>query len=250
MIASDSARPGLRRYARAGALALVLGGAAVLALPALASAHVEIKPGEVEGGDFTQVSFAVPNERDDASTTKLVVDLPADQPLASVQTTPVAGWTVATKERTLDEPIDFFGTSMEKVVSQITWTATDGGISPGQFQNFPVSLGVLPTSGELTFRAVQTYSNGEVVKWDEVAVGGAEPDYPAPTLTLTAPAEGSGHSDSSESTDSQTAALGTGSSDTAVGDGDSNTTVSLVLSIAALVASIAALALSWRRSQA
>jgi periplasmic copper chaperone A len=250
MVATDPSRPGLRRYAGAGALALVLGGAAVLALPALASAHVEIKPGEVEGGDFTQVAFTVPNERDDASTTKLVVDLPADQPLASVQTTPVAGWTVTTKERTLDEPIDFFGTPKDKVVSQITWTAMDGGISPGEFQNFTVSLGVLPTSGVLTFKAVQTYSSGEVVKWDEVAAAGAEPEHPAPTLTLTAPAEGSGHSDSSESTDSQTAALGTGASDTAAGEGDSSTTVSLALSIAALVASIAALALSWRRSRA
>jgi periplasmic copper chaperone A len=249
MAASDSARPRLRRSVRGGALALVLGGAAVLALPALVSAHVEVKPEAVEGGDFAQVAFAVPNERGDASTTKLVVVFPVDQPLASVQTTPVPGWTVATKERTLDEPIDFFGSPIDKVVSQITWTATDGGISPGQFQNFPVSLGVLPNSGELTFRAVQTYSSGEVVNWNEIAAGAEEPEHPAPKLTLTEPDEGSGHGDSSESADPRAAALEPTSAEAADDSGDSDTTVALVLSIAALAASVAALVLTWRRSR-
>lgn len=232
-----------RRSVRSGAVALVLGSAAIVALPLAASAHVEVKPEEVAGGDFSQVAFTVPNERDDASTTQFRVLLPTDQPLASVQTTPIPGWAVSTKDRTLAEPIDFFGSKVNRVVSQVTWTATDGGIEPGQFQNFPLSLGVLPTSGELVFKAVQTYSDGEVVVWNETAVGDAEPEHPAPTLTLTAPDGDAGYADSADG-GSRTASLEPESSDSS---GDSTSTVSLVLSIAALAASIAALALSWAR---
>jgi uncharacterized protein len=192
------------------------------------------------------VAFSVPNERDDASTTKLRVLLPTDQPLASVQTTPVSGWTVKTKERTLAQPIDFFGSSVSKVVSQIIWKATDGGIAPGQFEDFPVSLGVLPTSGQLVFKAVQTYSNGEVVLWNETAVGGAEPEHPSPTLTLTVP-EGEGGETTAPPTETPTTPTTTASpSDD---DDGSSDWVPIVLSAAALVAALLAVGLSWKRSR-
>lgn len=236
----------MRRYARTGAIALLLAGASAVVFAGAASAHVEVKPGSVPGGDFAQVAFTVPNEESDASTVKLVVVLPSDQPLASVQTTPVAGWNVTTKQRSLDEPIDFFGSKVSKVVSQVTWTATAGGIAPGQFQNFPLSLGVLPESGELTFKAVQTYSNGDVVTWNETAVGDAEPEHPAPTLELTAPV-GDAHGAGGAADESHEAALDAGTSNSSDG---SDSAVPLVLSIAALVASLGALALAWRRNSA
>jgi uncharacterized protein YcnI len=235
-------RPFLRRHARRGAIGLLLGGASALAFAGVASAHVEVKPESVAGGDFAQVALTVPNERDDASTVKLVVVLPTDTPLASVQTTPIPGWSVSTKERTLAEPIDFFGSKVSKVVSQVTWTATAGGIGPGQFQDFPLSLGVLPESGTLVFKALQTYSNGDVVTWNETGVGGAEPEHPAPTLEITAP-DDEGHAGGSD--DSHAAALETGSDSSG-----SDSAVPLVLSITALVAAIGALALAWRRGSA
>jgi uncharacterized protein YcnI len=233
----------VRQHARSGALGLLLGTAAVVVAPLAASAHVEVKPGEVAGGDFAEVAFSVPNESDKASTTQLRVLLPTDRPLASVQTTPIPGWAISTKERKLAEPIDFFGSKVDRVVSQITWKATGGGIAPGQFQDFAVSLGVLPTSGELTFKAVQTYSGGEVVVWNETAVGGAEPEHPAPVLKLTAPEE---EGDGAKPT-SLTASLDEGSSNASGSGDDSSSTVSLALSVAALVASLAALGLSWAR---
>jgi uncharacterized protein YcnI len=244
------------RRLRRSAIAALAAAAAVLVLPAIASAHVEVKPGEVEGGDFAEVAFSVPNERDDASTVKLRVLLPTDQPLASVQTTPVPGWTITTKERKLATPIDFFGSKVSKVVSQITWKATDGGIAPGQFQDFPVSLGVLPTSGELTFKAVQTYSNGEVVKWDEVAVGGAEPEHPAPVLSVTAAADETGGETTAPPTEepTTTATSSTGepssqaSGDSGEGDDEgASDWVAIVLSVVALAASLGALGLTWKR---
>jgi hypothetical protein len=42
---------------------------------------------------------------------------------------------------------------------------------------------------KLIFKALQTYSTGEVVRWIEVAPeGGARPEHPAPVVTVQAPA--------------------------------------------------------------
>jgi uncharacterized protein YcnI len=70
---------------------------------------VTVQPDTAEGGGFTVVSFRVPNERDNASTIRVPVTLPKDQPIGSVRTTPVPGWKVATTTRHLDQPIEMFG---------------------------------------------------------------------------------------------------------------------------------------------
>src|SRR6188472_320696 len=160
--------------------------AAILMLPGVAQAHVTVQPGSAEGGGFSVVAFRVPNERDDASTTQLRVTLPTDQPLGSVQTTPVPGWKITTTTRHLDKPIEMFGERLDTVVSEVTWTATDGGIRPGQFQDFSLSLGQLPKSGELVFNVLQTYSRGGKVNWNEISADpSVEPEHPAPILTIT-----------------------------------------------------------------
>jgi hypothetical protein len=47
--------------------------------------------------------------------------------------------------------------------------------------------GVPDDASSLTFKALQTYSNGDVVRWIDVPqTGQPEPDHPAPVLTLTA----------------------------------------------------------------
>jgi periplasmic copper chaperone A len=234
----------LRRSALGGLAALAAGAL----LPAVASAHVEVKPGSVPGGDFAEVSFAVPNEESDASTVKLLVLLPTDTPLASVQTTPLPGWAITTRQRKLSEPIELEGAQISKVVSKITWKATDGGIAPGQFEDFPVSLGVLPESGKLVFKAVQTYSNGDVVTWNETAIGGAEPEHPAPTLELTAPDAGRGGGGTTTQTTAPPADDHAASSPD--DDDSSSDTAPLVLATAALVVSLGALGLAWRRGRA
>jgi uncharacterized protein YcnI len=246
----------LQRTTALATAALVSAFASVVVFASVASAHVEVKPPEVEGGDFAEVAFSVPNEIDDASTIKLVVDLPKDPPLASVETRAVPGWTATTKMRRLAKPIELEGAPVKKVVSQITWKATDGGIAPGQFEDFPVSLGVLPTSGKLTFTAVQTYSNGEVVHWDEIAPEGAEePEHPAPELTVTAPAdEGDETTAPPEPTTTPTSAPSTSDTSNAAesddGDDDeSSDWVPIALSVAALVVALAALGLTWRRGR-
>ncbi|MEV6051646.1 YcnI family protein [Streptomyces sp. NPDC052107] len=174
------------RALAAGAVA----GTAVLALSVPAFAHVSVQPeGTAAKGGYAVVDFKVPNERDSASTTKIEVNFPADHPLASVMPEPVAGWNVKVTKSRLDKPLTVHGEKIDEAVTKVTWTAADGkGIQPGYFQKFPLSLGALPeNTDQLVFKAIQTYSNKEVVRWIEVPQAGQdEPENPAPVLQLSA----------------------------------------------------------------
>ncbi|GAA0991824.1 YcnI family protein [Acrocarpospora macrocephala] len=165
----------------AGATALTFG----LALPALA--HVTINPGTAEKGGFAKVAFRVPNERDDASTTKIEVSLPVDHPLPFVSVRPVPGWDVKVTESKLPAPVQSKYGEITEAVTKITWSG--GKVEAGQFQEFEVSMGAMPDNvDQLVFPTTQTYSSGEVVKWaDEPKADGTEAEHPAPTLKLIAP---------------------------------------------------------------
>jgi uncharacterized protein YcnI len=166
--------------------ALAVGMVAVLAVPA--GAHVSITPSSAPKGGFQVLSFNVPSEEASANTVKLEVTIPTKNPIAFVSYQPMPGWTVAVEKTTLAKPVQSDDGEVTEAVSKITWTATNGGLTPGQFDLFTISAGPLPTkTNKLTFKAVQTYDNGEVVSWIQQTVKGApEPEHPAPTLTLTA----------------------------------------------------------------
>ncbi|MFK8847931.1 YcnI family protein [Streptomyces sp. Ac-502] len=170
---------------------LAAGGVLLLAGPAFA--HVSVQPGQAEQGGYATINFKVPNERDNASTVKLEVTLPTDHPLASAMPQPVPGWKVDVTKSKLDKPLETHGKKLTEAVSKITWTADGSKIEPGQFQQFPVSVGQLPKADKMVFKALQTYDNDEVVRWIEpTKEGGPEPENPAPVLELT-PASGDGH---------------------------------------------------------
>ncbi|MGW2209559.1 YcnI family copper-binding membrane protein [Streptomyces sp. NPDC001781] len=169
--------------------AVAVAGATVLAVSVPAFAHVSVQPeGTAAKGGYATVDFKVPNERDDASTTKLEVNLPADHPLASVMPQPVPGWSVKVTKSKLDKPLTMHGEKIGEAVTKVTWTADGKGIEPGYFQKFPLSLGALPEdTDQIVFKAIQTYSDKEVVRWIEVPQEGQdEPENPAPTLALSA----------------------------------------------------------------
>ncbi|MEU3823823.1 YcnI family protein [Streptomyces sp. NPDC029080] len=174
------------------AAATVVAGSAVLALSAPAFAHVTVQPeGTAAKGGYAVVDFKVPNERDDASTTKIEVNLPAEHPIASVMPQPLPGWKIDITKSKLDKPLTMHGEKIDEAVTKVTWTADGKGIEPGYFQKFPVSLGALPEDADqLTFKAIQTYSDKEIVRWIEVAQKGQdEPENPAPVLELSAAAD-------------------------------------------------------------
>ena len=157
--------------------------AAALALwAAPASAHVTVNPKEATQGGFAKLTFRVPNEKDTGDTTKVEVALPMDTPLGFVSYKPTAGWTIVVTKSKLDKPIKTDDGTVTEASSRVTWTADSGsGIKPGQFQEFDLSVGPLPTTKAMKFKALQTYSDGEVVRWIDEAEDGA---HPAPTLTL------------------------------------------------------------------
>ena len=83
----------------------------------------------------------------------------------------------------LNPPIERNGRTITEAVSTVTWTADPGTrIGPGEFADFPLSLGPLPTEvDQLVLPAVQTYDDGEVVAWDQPpAADGSEPERPGP----------------------------------------------------------------------
>ncbi|MEU6840851.1 YcnI family protein [Streptomyces sp. NPDC046716] len=224
----------MSRAALVGAAAV----SSVVLVSAPAFAHVSVQPeGAAAKGGYAVVDFKVPNERDDAATTKLEVSFPADHPLASVMPQPIPGWEAKVTKSKLDKPLEMHGEKLTEAVSKVTWTATgsgdDKGVQPGYFQKFPVSIGQLPTDADqLVFKAIQTYDNKEVVRWIEPQQKGQEePENPAPTLTLTAAADDEhGASGASAADDHKEAAAAT--SDTS---SDSDTTARVLGIVGILV---------------
>jgi uncharacterized protein YcnI len=155
-----------------------------------------VQPESTAAGGYTVLTFRVPTESDTASTTALEVSLPTGTPFTSVRTEPIPGWDAQVVRRPLPEPVDVQGASITEAALQVVWTAQPGAeVGPGEFQRFVVQVGPLPDEEgtEVLLPAVQTYSDGEVVAWDEpVPAGGEEPEHPAPSLTTTAVDEAHG----------------------------------------------------------
>jgi uncharacterized protein YcnI len=157
----------------------------ILGITGTAAAHVVTVPGSATQGSVADVSFQVPDEEDTATTTKVDVVFPANHPIASVDVKALPGWHVTVAHTRLATPLPSDDGPVTEAVSRITWSG--GSITPGTFEDFTVSLETLPTNTDLlVFKAIQTYSNGDIVRWiDTSTPGGAEPDHPAPTLQLT-----------------------------------------------------------------
>jgi uncharacterized protein len=154
--------------------------AATLVAPAAAPAHVTLQPSEAPAGGFTRLDVRVPNERDEAATTKVQLQLPDGFAFASYE--PAPGWRVDVQKGKLSEPVKTHGGEITDGVKLITWTSKQG-IPAGAFQDFGLSVRLPGKAGDrLTFKAVQTYGNGEAVRW----IGPAGSDNPAPQVTLTA----------------------------------------------------------------
>ncbi|TVT25385.1 YcnI family protein [Amycolatopsis acidiphila] len=202
----------------------------MLSLTGVASAHVTANPNTAQQGGYAKVSFRVPTERDNASTTQLEIDFPAEHPLASVSTRAVPGWTAKVEKTPLAKPITTDDGQLTEAVSKIVWTG--GKIPPGSFEEFDVSMGPLPAdTDQLVFKALQTYDNGEVVRWiDTTTPGGPEAEHPAPVLKLTPKADAT-----------TSAAVSPAASSTGSGSGSSTGTV---LGVIAIVLAALALALS------
>ena len=160
--------------------------AAVLAAPAVAQAHVTLNPREVTAGSFTVMNVRVPNERDDAGTVKVDVGFPDG--FYSVLYKKVPGWKVRVVKEKLDRPVEREGVQVTEQISRVTWTGNrrkGGIIRPNQFEEFPISVQVpeAEAGSFLSFRAFQTYRDGERVAW----TGAPDSEHPAPRVKVLAP---------------------------------------------------------------
>src|SRR5437868_3551911 len=95
--------------------------AAVIALiaPSAASAHAEVSPAASLKGRLQLYSLAVPTEKDNAFTTKVVMTVPSGFSIDSFAPSP--GW-----RRTLHQT----GSGENAVIQQVTWTG--GHIPTGE----------------------------------------------------------------------------------------------------------------------
>jgi uncharacterized protein YcnI len=165
------------------ASAAVAGGILLaLAVPLAASAHVTIAPNTATPGSYALIDVKVPNESATATTNKVELSLPTDTPFTSVSYVPVAGWDVQLITTTLPKPVKMDGNEVTDAVTSVVWTAQPGHeIASGQLQVFQLSLGRVPDTGSVVFPALQTYTDGTVVKWVETS---ANADHPAPVLYI------------------------------------------------------------------
>jgi len=232
----------------------ILAAAAVLALlaPAAAQAHVTLQPNTAQAGGYTRLDVRVPNERDDAATTKVDVQLPPGFIAASYE--PLPGWTVEVTRSKAEKPIDTGeGLQSDTEVSRITWTGDgkQGIVRPGEFQDFGLSLKMPEgeAGDKLTFKALQTYDDGQVVRW----IGPEDADEPAPIVTLEAGSAGGGHGAPAASagggSDQQAAPASAPAASTSSDDHGGSDTLSIVaiaLGALALIAALGALAAARR----
>jgi uncharacterized protein YcnI len=176
-----------------------------------AAAHVTVSPTSAPQGSTQELTFKVPNEESGADTVSLQLQIPTADPIAQVLAKPVPGWTITVHTITLSKPLTTDDGTFNQAVDEIDWTG--GSIPPGQYQDFSISADPLPADAtQLVFKAVQTYSNGDVVRWIDLAVPGEpEPDHPAPVLALV-PAGAAAAGASAGAQTGSAAAAGTSSS--------------------------------------
>jgi uncharacterized protein YcnI len=147
-----------------------------LASAAAASAHARISPPVSLANTLQLYSLAVPTEKANAFTTKVVLTVPTGFSIDSF--VPAPGWS-----RVLQQS----GSGASAVIQQVTWTG--GHVPTGEDALFQF-LGEPASSGTYSFQVVQTYSDGSIVDWN----GSESSANPAPTIEAKSSLGGGGTS--------------------------------------------------------
>ena len=137
---------------------------AALVLPTAAFAHARVSPPVSLAKQLQLYSLAVPTEKDNVTTTKIVLTVPAGFSIDSFVPSP--GW-----HRVLAQT----GSGESAVIQKVTWS---GGDVPTEDDSLFQFLGEPSSSGTYTFQVQQTYSDGSIVDWS----GSESSDAPAPTI--------------------------------------------------------------------
>jgi uncharacterized protein YcnI len=152
--------------------------ALALVAAATASAHAHVSPPVSLAKETQLFSLAVPTEKENATTTKIVLTVPTGFSIDSFVPNP--GWT-----RVLQQT----GSGENAVIQKVTWTG--GSVPTGEDSLFQF-LAEPSNSGTFTFQVQQTYSDGQIVNWSEPESG----ENPAPTIKAVDSLGGGGSSSS------------------------------------------------------
>jgi uncharacterized protein YcnI len=163
------------RIPRARWLALAL--AMPLLVPAVAAAHARISPAVSAAGQLQLYSLAVPTEKSRASTTKVVLTVPAGFGIDSF-VPPPPGWRMNIQQT---------GSGENVVVTRVTWT---GGKTPTGEDSLFQFLAEPTAAKTYRFQVEQTYSDGSIVNWS----GPESSAAPAPTIEASTTLGGGGFS--------------------------------------------------------
>jgi uncharacterized protein YcnI len=153
----------MRNLSRTSA-ATVVAIAAALAFASTAFAHARISPAISLSNQLQLYSLAVPTEKENAATTKIVLTVPSGFGIDSFAPSP--GW-----RRVLQQT----GSGDNAVIQRVTWA---GGSTPTGEDSLFQFLAQPASSGKYTFQVRQTYSDGSIVNWS----GSESSDAPAPTI--------------------------------------------------------------------
>ena len=224
-------------------------GALLAAAPA--AGHVSVSPGSAASGTTPSLTFRVPNERP-VPTTSVRIVIPDTAPIPTARPEEKPGWTTAIETEPLTSPVTVGGVAVTEVVRSVSWSG--GEIPVGGDDRFTVTLGPLPTGEEILFRAVQTYADGEVVRWNQPPEpDGSEPERPAPQLTVT---PGTGPATTAVPTTTTVAEPTTvpgptpTSSATAEGDSAGNPALLILVALGAVaIVAVGAVAVGHRRTR-
>jgi uncharacterized protein YcnI len=137
---------------------------AALVLPTAAFAHARVSPPVSLAKQLQLYSLTVPTEKENVTTTKIVLTVPAGFSIDSFVPSP--GW-----HRVLAQT----GSGESAVIQKVTWSGGDVRTEDDSLFQF---LAEPSSSGKYTFQVQQTYSDGSIVNWS----GSESSDAPAPTI--------------------------------------------------------------------
>jgi uncharacterized protein YcnI len=154
---------------------LVVAASALVAV-GTASAHARVSPPVSLAKELQLYSLAVPTEKANLKTTKIVLTVPQGFGIDSF--VPAPGWTQRLQQT---------GSGDSAVVQKVTWTG--GNVPTGEDSLFQF-LAQPAKAGTYTFQVQQTYSDGSIVNWSGSEASAA----PAPTIEAKSSLGGGGSS--------------------------------------------------------
>jgi uncharacterized protein YcnI len=141
----------------------LVAGVSLLATCA-AFAHARVLPAQALS-DGTPLTLSVPNEKENAKTTKVVMTVPEGFNIGLFADSP--DW---------KRELQTTGSGEDTRIQKVTWTSTGDGTDTGGLFEFTGRS----DPGSYTFQVEQTYSDGSVVDW----AGPEDADEPAPIVDM------------------------------------------------------------------